>query len=236
MAEYNPAIALGLAEHANFAYFREAALKRHFTEVDFTFIVGKQDGVDTQAFMITHEKGVVLAFRGTQQWEDVGTDLWLATPTPHHGSASRRVHGGFWHAYEAVHKEIWQEVGRREPSRVFVTGHSLGGALATLAALDIAQDYSSVEVTMYNFGSPRVGDWGFAEHYNGIVEDSHRVVAAWDGVPHLPPLGCLPFGYRHIGRERRLKNVALPFLHHDLVQSYLPQLSDLSDVGSYFDD
>ncbi|CAN0306134.1 unnamed protein product, partial [Ectocarpus fasciculatus] len=41
---------------------------------------------------------------------------------------------------------------------VYITGHSLGGALATLAALDHRRRYPEAKVTMYNFGSPRVGN------------------------------------------------------------------------------
>lgn len=41
---------------------------------------------------------------------------------------------------------------------MYITGHSLGGALATLAALDHRRRYPDSKVTMYNFGSPRVGN------------------------------------------------------------------------------
>ena len=54
--------------------------------------------------------------------------------------------------------------------------------------------------------------------------------------PHVPLAGWWPFDYRHVDREHKLGNVALPFLDHDLVQSYLPQLSHESGGQSAFDE
>ncbi|RVW38708.1 hypothetical protein CK203_077483 [Vitis vinifera] len=57
---------------------------------------------------------------------------------------------------------------------VYVTGHSLGGALATLLALELSSSQLAkrgvISVTMYNFGSPRVGNKRFAEVYNEVIE------------------------------------------------------------------
>ena len=240
MADYNKAVAFGLAEHANLAYFPKEALGVRFEHEEFAFIEGYGRRVNTQAFVVTLNQGVIVAFRGTQQWEDVMTDLWASTTIRHRSSPLRRVHEGFCAAYEAVSDQILDEIKKRKPARVYVTGHSLGGALATLAALDIAQMETAPkvkppEVTMYNFGGPRVGDWGFAEYYNGIVDHSHRVVAGRDAVPHLPTAGWWPLGYRHVDHEYKLESVALPFFYHDLVQSYLPQLSHESGGQPFFD-
>ena len=138
------------------------------------------------------------------------------------------VHSGFWHAYLTVRKSIHRAVRRyiREGDRLLVTGHSLGGALATFAALDLtlhtvrpfnefierrcirrlrekqmAVDkavvtYQPVVVTMYNYGSPRVGSRKFAEFYNQIVPDSFRIVVDGDVVVTLP---FSALAYRHIG-------------------------------------
>lgn len=80
---------------------------------------------------------------------------------------------------------------------VFVTGHSLGGALATLAALDLSTQMG-VRVTMVNFGSPRVGNYEFAKLYDKIVPDSYRVVCDGDVVTGVPKL---LFMYTHVGHE-----------------------------------
>jgi hypothetical protein len=63
--------------------------------------------------------------------------------------------------------------------QVYVTGHSLGGALATLMSALLAQSVASgrrkLQLTMYNYGSPRVGNGAFVQEYNQLVPDSFRV-------------------------------------------------------------
>ena len=133
-----------------------------------------------------------------------------------------RVHGGFLRAYESVRARVFAAVddviaaethareddhdARDDTWHVFVTGHSLGGALATLFACELGQSASGpgpardVTVTMYNFGSPRVGDGAFCDAYNALVPDSVRVVNRADLVPTLPAL----LGYRHVERGVRV--------------------------------
>ena len=76
--------------------------------------------------------------------------------------------------------------------QVLFTGHSLGGAFATHAALDVSM--SSIvpknQIKLYTFGSPRVGDYNLASAVVSHVPDSWRVTHSHDLVPHLPP--CLP--------------------------------------------
>jgi triacylglycerol lipase len=91
---------------------------------------------------------------------------------------------------------------------VFITGHSLGGALAILCALEFCRQRLPVAAVV-TFGQPRVGDGNFAELYDltqptdGIAagfldEITFRVVNQNDIVPRTP--GCL-MGYRHCGQE-----------------------------------
>jgi len=88
---------------------------------------------------------------------------------------------------------------------VYVTGHSLGGALATLLALELSSSQMAkngvIFVTMYNFGSPRVGNRRFAEVYNAKVKDSWRIVNHRDIIPTVPRL----MGYCHVEAPVYLK-------------------------------
>ena len=73
-------------------------------------------------------------------------------------------------SYECISKE--QHVA---------AGHSLGGALATLAAYDIRKQLikagrSSVEVCCYTFGAPRTGNHAFARDYNAVVPDTWSII------------------------------------------------------------
>ncbi|KAJ9555628.1 hypothetical protein OSB04_010242 [Centaurea solstitialis] len=121
-----------------------------------------------------------------------------------------QVHSGFLSAYDSVRTRIisliktaiaYQDDGAADQAskwHVYVTGHSLGGALATLLALELSSSQlakrGGISVTMYNFGSPRVGNKKFAEVYNEKVKDSWRVVNHRDIIPSIPRL----MGYCHV--------------------------------------
>ncbi|MFH4983152.1 hypothetical protein AB6A40_009861 [Gnathostoma spinigerum] len=91
--------------------------------------------------------------------------------------------------------KLWPEIEPVLYDRTFkdysltLTGHSLGGALASLAALKIALNgfRSSDDLKVVTFGQPRVGDFDLARSYDELVPNSFRVVHGNDIVPHLPP-------------------------------------------------
>ncbi|KAG8369747.1 hypothetical protein BUALT_Bualt14G0045900 [Buddleja alternifolia] len=162
-------------------------------------------------------KRLVIAFRGTEQsrWKDLMTDLMLVpaglNPERIGGDFKKeiQVHSGFLTAYDSVRTRlislIKQAIGHGGQSlellpkwHIYVTGHSLGGALATLLALELSSSqlakHGAISVTMYNFGSPRVGNRRFAEVYNEKVKDSWRVVNHRDIIPTVPRL----MGYCHV--------------------------------------
>ncbi|KAK6759378.1 hypothetical protein RB195_021144 [Necator americanus] len=73
--------------------------------------------------------------------------------------------------------------------QIAFTGHSLGGALAVLAAARTVAEglRRSDQVMVYTFGEPRVGDPTFAANFDKLLPNSYRVVFRHDIVPHLPP-------------------------------------------------
>jgi len=99
-----------------------------------------------------------------------------------------RVHEGFLETYVSMRKALLEAVGRLNPrNRLFVTGHSLGAALATLALPDIAAATPFARPVMYTYGSPRVGDNQFCTAFNGTCgKDSFRIVNTSDIVVSLP--------------------------------------------------
>ncbi|CAM9438289.1 unnamed protein product [Ectocarpus sp. 13 AM-2016] len=118
-----------------------------------------------------------------------------------------RIHAGFRRAYVSVNGTLGAVLGsamegKPEDWHLYITGHSLGGALATLATLDHCRRYPKAKVTMYNFGSPRVGNKAFAELYDSFVGDSFRVVNNLDVVARMPraTMGGISLDYQHAGR------------------------------------
>src|SRR5208283_4495565 len=77
---------------------------------------------------------------------------------------------------------------------VTICGHSLGGAIATLLALDVAANTNFKDPAVYTFASPRTGDQVFVNTYDHWVPDTVRIANRMDLVPKLP----LPPLYAHV--------------------------------------
>ncbi len=87
-----------------------------------------------------------------------------------------------------------------------ITGHSLGGALATFAGLDIKTTLGvTTTMNMYTFGSPRCGNMAFTDYVFSLfsTQGYQRLTHHNDVVPHLPPLD---FSFNHAGNEVWQKN------------------------------
>ncbi|KAJ7132659.1 Alpha/Beta hydrolase protein [Mycena filopes] len=155
---------------------------------------------------------IILTFRGTLTPTDVLTDL-IAFMVPLQSPGIPRlpgvsVHQGFLKSYNSVAADVLAAVvaeHQRFPTyTIIVTGHSLGGALASLAAPVVKSTLPNADVKLYTFGQPRVGNAEFAalvEKAMG-VDNIFRVVHTNDGVPMVPRLGNPLSGrYRHFATE-----------------------------------
>ncbi|MEL6135893.1 MAG: lipase family protein [Cyanobacteria bacterium J06626_23] len=96
-----------------------------------------------------------------------------------------KMHSGFIKAYISVREQIHQQVQQSGITQWWITGHSLGGALAYLCGLDLQYNFD-LGVQVYTFGAPKVGNEAFVESYNRRVPNTWRVVHGWDIVSKLP--------------------------------------------------
>jgi len=152
------------------------------------FEVARGWDVDTQGYLAYGPERVLIAFRGTESGRDWRTNLQAVTdPGPW---CDTRVHEGFQDAFAAVALQVGEIIGRivRDRQAIWITGHSLGGALAVLLAATLLEAGRPV-AGLYTFAAPRVGDGAFEAKLNKqMVDAAHwRVVNAGDLVPHLPP-------------------------------------------------
>lgn len=140
-------------------------------------------------FVITSESSSILAFRGTGSAVEWVSDF-IAQQTPYRPvRLAGGTHKGFTDIYMSARDQVYSLLAQLPVDRpLFITGHSLGGALATLAALDIASNSPFTAPVVYTFGAPRVGDPDFVRAYNYTVPYHWRVQNEFDIVPHLPPL------------------------------------------------
>lgn len=97
------------------------------------------------------------------------------------------IHLGFALLMEKILSETQFIIKQLNPSKICLTGHSLGGALATLAAYRLREQNSSISYSVYTFGAPRVGDSAFASRYKDYEIPHFRIENKNDIVPHLPP-------------------------------------------------
>ena len=156
----------------------------------------------THATFTTYDDCTVIAFRGTASLRDWLTDAeFPLRPLP---GTPARVHEGFLTAIDSILPDLLAFLAPpqapcpapRASVPILLTGHSLGGALAVLAAWFLQAQGLPVH-SVYTFGQPRVGDRAFASRYASLLgARTHRVVNQNDLVPRVP--GVL-LGYRHAG-------------------------------------
>lgn len=117
---------------------------------------------------------VVLAFRGSSTPRNLDQDVEFtltALSVPGTSCSSCKVHAGFQHVYNKIAGSMSSAVSdvmaKNSGSSLVVTGHALGGALASLASTALAAQ--GQKPTTYTFGEPRNGDAAWASYVNGLV-------------------------------------------------------------------
>lgn len=147
---------------------------------------------------------VMIVFRGTEplsikNWiDDIDTFF-----TDYPSCAGCKVHEGFYHTYLDIQQSILKAAkslfAKYPTSRKLVTGHSLGGALAVHASVDIIANFGEID-EFYTYGSPRVGNQAFADFTNSKIKGNFnsRITHNRDPVPHLP---LESWGFIHVDRE-----------------------------------
>lgn len=124
-----------------------------------------------QAYVMSDSKDVLIACRGTEPTaiNDVLADLKMF-PVKHH--IAGRVHRGFYAEYDKVIpgiKEALKKHDKKGNKTVWVTGHSLGGAMAVLVAAELQPSGG-----LHTFGQPRVGNKAFLKSLDGIKYYRYR--------------------------------------------------------------
>jgi triacylglycerol lipase len=157
--------------------------------------IGIQASFDTRGIIGERDKAIVLAFGGTDPgvWEMLATDFNIR-PT-----SQQDTHIGFQTAIDAVGARV-DEAARTSVTKeipLFIAGHSLGAALAALAA-QRAHAQGATPKGVYTFGMPRTGGETFRAGYDATLGPiTYRLVHGLDVVARVPPS---EIGFRHVGR------------------------------------
>lgn len=157
------------------------------------------DQEGTECYVAHGDTFAIVAFRGTQP--DDWVDLFEISRFIPDSWDVGRVHRGFKSALDVVRPRLENALnGLPRDCKVWFTGHSLGAALATLAATRYADRAAGV----YTFASPRVGDEDFTAHVKRLFGSrSIRYVHDHDIVTHVPPPAfAAPGQYAHVDELR----------------------------------
>lgn len=185
--------AVWMAEMSALAYWDTRLRRKQLERWGYRLAAEIVDpGTDTSAFLAVKDHHVVLSFRGTSSLKNVLTDLNAIPATA--DWAPGKIHRGFGNAADKVWTQIKEKLDALPGRDIWVTGHSLGAALAQLTAIRLEGRVRAV----YTFGTPRVGDENFAKGYDrALVGKTFAHVNDQDVVTRVPSV----LGYTHAARK-----------------------------------
>ncbi|MCK5633258.1 lipase family protein [bacterium] len=189
---YSSVNAYWLCEAAALSYgevYHTELMFKHWWGDDFcsiSFLNYRDIDCFAECFVAVHKKYIVISFTGTESINDWRTNLNCKKIK----SVVGNVHFGFNQALTHVINNILSLLSQNANGRkIYITGHSLGGALAVLCAAYL-KFYGHAVDGVYTYGQPRVGGKDFAKVYNkNLSNKTFRHVNNNDIVPHLPLRG-----------------------------------------------
>jgi hypothetical protein len=171
------------------------------------FISDKNTGA--KLFVCHVDSAVFIVFRGTDDFADILTNMNVLLGGFHKDiSKKSKVHGGFSNQYNSIKGNLLKVLSQicviKNITKIICCGHSLGGALATIASVDLHihlngpkdknPNRQMKKIMCITFGAPRVGNVHFRKHFNNYIGDSLRFVDLQDTIPYFP---MSPF-YSHV--------------------------------------
>ncbi len=185
-------------------------------------------------FIIESPHEIIIAFRGTSSTTNWISDAIASQMKFKYIKEDCLTHRGFTHIYSSARDGIRSALTNLSPDKtLYITGHSLGAALATLCAIDLAANTAFSSPILYTFGSPRVGDPAFRNAFANYIHNSYRIANQFDIVTFAPPsIYKLPrrekkYYYSHVRALNPLsfQNGTIGLNH--VISSYFDDLSQL---------
>lgn len=153
------------------------------------------------------------------------------------------VHMGFYNIYLSIRDILWDWWNKNTwVQTLYITGHSLGGALSTICSYDFADVFTTrngidsqqptdkVYPIHYSFAAPRSGNSSYAQIFNRRVPTSIRINNTEDVIPALPPATWDRWNYEHTTGNVPF-TISLPTLSDDHTQSYYYYLPECAQVA-----
>lgn len=212
-----------------------------FTHGDGSFVVPLQFSVchtieaislnairEVFGYIIESPEEIIIAFRGTSSMSNWISNMNAAQKKFKYIPEKPLTHRGFTDIYASARDGILSVLNRLSPDkRLYITGHSLGGALAALCAVDAAVNSHYRSPSLYTYGSPRTGDPDFAKAAGRYVPGSFRIANLFDIVTYAPPTI-----YKLPRREKKYYYTHIQTLYPLSFQNGSVGLNHI--IGSYF--
>lgn len=177
-------------------------------------------------FVGVKDKTAYVVFRGTESVSEwVGDSRFLQVEfVPGWG----KVHKGFRIIYKTCSPQVMAAIEALpdDIEQVVIAGHSLGGALATLACIEILEHTRFKNPILYTFASPRVGSVEFAKKFEQAVPQSYRIMNTEDIIitePKAATVGKL-WQYAHVGIPLAFSHHGGSILENHMLESYMNHL------------
>jgi predicted lipase len=144
---------------------------------------------DAQGYFWTNENELFLTFRGTSSSKDMLSNVNIRA---YRFKNDIYIHQGFWLQFQSLENEITnliKETIKESPLNnitLYIAGHSLGSALAQIAAAYYGEMFPQITVICHTFGCPRTGNKGFVKWFSKYVASNIRVINDNDPVPMIP--------------------------------------------------
>jgi len=187
--------------------------------------VGRQIEV-FYGFLLESAEDSILVFRGTQRTAEWIGNIYTVQQdyiNPQTGTSLGRMHQGFRRIADTIINPLAVDAVKAiNPNKpCYVSGHSLGSALATILALDIALAVPELQpqLQVYVYASPRVGNPEFARSYAQILPNTFRITNLADPIPTMPPTK-LRAEFVHVGQDWAFVNQGGDILPNHIVDTY----------------
>ena len=163
-------------------------------------------------FIIASDRANIIAFRGTQTQIEWWRNL-QATQKRYFDPKTKQQYGKVHQGYlkivrQQINSALIKAVKQLNPNiPCYITGHSLGGAVATLSAIEIALQVPEIrsQIQLYTYAAPRIGDRDFVQAHSQLIPNSYRIVNLSDSVPLVPPIKIqnrfTTVNYAHVGQK-----------------------------------
>ena len=160
---------------------------------------------DIQGYIAKESTNLYIVFRGANTMKDYLRDVdifFKNYPPSKRFFFKPKVHKGFFDGYLSVKEEIIKAItSNQEVEKLYLTGHSMGAALAVYCAIDLQRQFKFKDslISLYTFGCPEVGNGGFIKRFKKRVKSSYRLVNDEDivskinlpGLTHVPTMVLL---------------------------------------------